>query len=337
MTMSKKIISVILCMFLLVQLKEMNTFAFDWPWANAKSQQSSTDQKNKCGKFENIDYAYDVCVKDLKKNRRFCKQLRIGSQCTTDLWFWDYIEIKTAIKSLEDWVKKTKEKISINEIVMKVADTFKVLFKSDSDIAKEVSRLWINQTNLMNFDSGAELDAQASAIKTAGNIQVKSRIASVVSGIAGLIGGGTAVNFMPGLGKYKLPIQAISYIVGILVGGAGGAAIGHFTIAEIMAIADETERAEALKKYYIYVNSYALAFENILEGVIKKNWRHGDMLSLKVNYDPEEQYAEAHFLTQGIEYDSKAKSEFEETFNRLETDLGTIVNSTKAQQGGSDN
>lgn len=147
--MIKRLVSMILCIFALCQMVCVDSYAFDWPWSQIKSQQNSADQKNKCGNFEDIEYLKNKCLKKLKNGKGFCRQLNIGPQCQTDLWFWDYVQIKEALSNLRK-CSLNMESTIVDEIILNVADTIKALFKTDSEMAKETSKYWLNHSLIIN-------------------------------------------------------------------------------------------------------------------------------------------------------------------------------------------
>lgn len=141
----KKLIITTLCMVTLCQMGNFYSCAFDWPWSQIKSQQNSTAPKNKCGNFEDIEYLKNKCLKKLKNGKGFCRQLNIGPQCQTDLWFWNYVQIKEAISNLRKCSLNMESTID-DEITIKVADTIKALFKTDPELSQKISKHWLSKS-----------------------------------------------------------------------------------------------------------------------------------------------------------------------------------------------
>ena len=147
--MIKRLVSMILCIFALCQMVCVDSYAFDWPWSQIKSQQNSADPKNKCGNFEDVEYLKNKCLKELKDGKGFCRQLNIGPQCQTDLWFWDYVQIKEALSNLRK-CSLNMESTIVDEIILNVADTIKALFKTNAKMSNEVSKRWLRNSFFTN-------------------------------------------------------------------------------------------------------------------------------------------------------------------------------------------
>ncbi len=138
--MIKKLISTILCMITLCHMGNFYSCALSWPWAEAE---------NKCVDPKDVKIAYDSCLNDLKEGKGFCSQLKVGPKCGTDLWFWDYVQIKKALSNLKKCSLNTGSTID-EENIIKVADTIKALFKTDPEMSKEISKHWLSESIIIN-------------------------------------------------------------------------------------------------------------------------------------------------------------------------------------------
>ncbi len=147
--MIKKLASMILCILTLCQMGYVDSCAFNWPWSQTRNQQNFANKRNKCGNFEDVEYSKNLCLKELKDGKVFCSQLKVGPKCETDLWFWDYVQIKEALSNLRK-CSLNMESTIVDEIVLNVADTIKALFKTDFEMAKETSKYWLNHSLIIN-------------------------------------------------------------------------------------------------------------------------------------------------------------------------------------------
>lgn len=134
--MIKKLISTILCMVTLCRMGNFYSCAFDWPWS---------ETENKCEGLKDVKTAYDSCLNDLKEGKGICSQLKVGPKCETDLWLWDYVQIKKALSNLKKCSLNMESTID-NEITIKVADTIKALFKTDSELSQKISKHWLSKS-----------------------------------------------------------------------------------------------------------------------------------------------------------------------------------------------
>ncbi len=296
--MIKRLVSMILCIFALCQMVCVDSYAFDWPWSQIKSQQNSADPKNKCGNFEDVEYLKNKCLKKLKNGKGFCRQLNIGPQCQTDLWFWDYVQIKEALSNLRK-CSLNMESTIVDEIVLNVADTIKSLFKTDFEIAKETAKYWLSESIIIKNFSKSKFQTEKNNLDGAR--------AWLGAGVGGLVGAAGAGAFIPGVGQVLLVGQAIISAACLAKG-----------IFNTYIVAQNNNGSTKL---------YSMAFDKILSGIIHGCWEQGDVVSLRISRNPGKDYGEhVDFIKRGVHYDENIKEGYEHMFGDLEEMLINIAN-----------
>ena len=286
--MIKKLISTILCMITLCHMGNFYSCAFSWPWAEAE---------NKCVNPKDVKIAYDSCLNDLKEGKGFCSQLKVGPKCGTDLWFWDYVQIKKALSNLKKCSLNTGSTID-EENIIKVADTIKALFKTDPEMSKEISKHWLSESIIIKKISKIKLQTKKNNLAGAGGW--------FGAGVGGLVGIAGAGAFIPGVGQVLLAGQAIISVACIAKG-----------IFNTYMVAQNNTDSTKL---------YSMAFDKILAGIMNENWKKGDIVSLRTNSKPGKDCGEhVDFIKLGIHYDENTKEEYENMFSKLKEELIDIV------------
>ncbi len=343
--MLKKLLSLSLITLFLFQAVHFNlcsSYALGGFGSDNKANSEIEDpcllnEKEKGYKFKNLVDAVNCGVKSLKRGDRSFSSTNIGPKENAEIWMWDYIQIGTAGKSLQDEIKKNKKNIISDTVILKVVDTIKTLFKTDEDLSTAIFDAWLDETKVFKIELSERekikqaRDAAIDGIKQGGHINRLAKERGITFGSAFAVAAALVTAFIPGVRELAWGGYIASMLgAGITAGGIGGAA-GYYGGAELEAIQDGDKRAEAIQKGYVKIDCYAMATEKILDGITKGLWKSGDMLYLDMNYDIKDHKVEAKFLDKGLYYTKEDRNNFEKTFKDIEVNLFKIVESNKEE------
>ena len=73
-------------------------------------------------------------------------------ECEYNLLLWDYINIKDFYITMGNDLRRAKEGVAFNEILLNVTASIKSIFRTDDEISKNIASYWADNSRFINLN-----------------------------------------------------------------------------------------------------------------------------------------------------------------------------------------
>ena len=150
--MKKKILVFSLIFILLFS----NSISVDASWFKRDPEnniENICEKKNKCRQLEDIVCAIDKGKEILRgKEDHSVEFKKSGPNCAYDLRLWDYLNIKDFYISMGNDLRRAKEGVAFNEVLLNVTASIKSIFRTDDEISKNIASYWADNSRFINLN-----------------------------------------------------------------------------------------------------------------------------------------------------------------------------------------